>query len=90
MTGTEARAISERMMYGSKWAAFVLDLSFIGWKFLGALTLGIINLIWTNPYEAATEAELYRFLKGDDAAEPVVTAAEEFRADDDDDVSFLK
>ena len=64
MTGAEAREMSARMMDGSKWASFVLDLSFIGWKILGGFTLGILNLIFTNPYVAATDAELYLTLSG--------------------------
>lgn len=59
MSGTEARALSSKMMDGNKWDAFVLDLSFIGWALLGMITLGIGNIIWTNPYQAATNAELY-------------------------------
>jgi uncharacterized membrane protein len=63
ISGKEARARSAAMMNGSKWASFVLDLSFIGWKLVGAITLGILNIVFTNPYEAATEAELYLALK---------------------------
>ncbi|MBQ6501833.1 MAG: DUF975 family protein [Mogibacterium sp.] len=62
--GKEARARSASMMNGSKWASFVLDLSFIGWKLVGALTFGIVNIVFTNPYEAATDTELYLTLKG--------------------------
>lgn len=65
ITGTEARERSAAMMDGSKWEAFVLDLSFLGWALLGALTLGILNLIFTNPYKAATDAELFRWLNGE-------------------------
>lgn len=63
ISGKEARTKSAVMMNGSKWASFVLDLSFIGWKLIGAITLGIFNIVFTNPYEAATEAELYLALK---------------------------
>ena len=63
MSGKEARALSANMMNGSKWASFVLDLSFIGWRLVGALTFGILNIVFTNPYEAATDAELYLTLK---------------------------
>lgn len=63
MLGKEARALSAKMMNGSKWASFVLDLSFIGWRLVGALTLGILNIVFTNPYEAATDTELYLALK---------------------------
>ena len=64
ISGKEARARSASMMNGSKWASFVLDLSFIGWKLVGALTFGIVNIVFTNPYEAATDTELYLTLKG--------------------------
>lgn len=64
ISGKEARAISTKMMDGNKWAAFVLDLSFIGWLLLGALTLNILNLVFTNPYIYATDAELYLTLSG--------------------------
>lgn len=63
MSGKEARALSAGMMDGSKWASFVLDLSFIGWRLVGALTFGILNIVFTNPYEAATDTELYLTLK---------------------------
>ena len=63
ISGKKARARSAAMMNGSKWASFVLDLSFIGWKLVGALTFGIVNIVFTNPYEAATDTELYLALK---------------------------
>ncbi len=63
ISGKEARAKSNAMMNGSKWASFVLDLSFIGWKLVGVLTFGILNIVFTNPYEAATDTELYLELK---------------------------
>ena len=63
MSGKEARELSASMMDGSKWASFVLDLSFIGWKLVGAITFGILNIVFTNPYEAATDTELYLALK---------------------------
>ena len=62
--GDEARKQSAMMMNGNKWASFVLDLSFLGWKILGAFTLGILNIVFTNPYQAATNAELYLTLSG--------------------------
>lgn len=69
ITGKEARAKSNAMMNGSKWASFVLDLSFIGWKLVGALTFGILNIVFTNPYEAATDTELYLELKSQTAGQ---------------------
>lgn len=55
---------SKAMMDGNKWAAFVLDLSFIGWHLLGCLTLGLVDLFYTVPYQAATSAELFVELNG--------------------------
>ena len=62
MSGAEARERSSKMMDGNKWDTFILDLSFIGWVMLGILTLGIVNIVWTTPYKAATDAELYKKL----------------------------
>ena len=77
--GAEARKQSAEMMDGSKWASFVLDLSFIGWKILGAFTLGILNIVFTNPYQAATDAELYLTLSGrpSEIAAPAESVKEE-------------
>jgi len=55
-------AKSKEMMNGNKWKAFVLDLSFIGWALLGAITLGIVAIFYTAPYVNATDAELYKAL----------------------------
>ncbi len=63
ISGKKARAMSTDMMNGSKWASFVLDLSFVGWRIVGALTLGIVNIVFTNPYQAASETEMYLTLK---------------------------
>ena len=51
------------MMDGNKWNAFVLDLSFVGRLILGALTLNIVSVLYTNPYRYLTSAELYHTLK---------------------------
>ena len=48
---------------GEKWNAFVLDLSFIGWILLSAITCGIVGIFYVNPYREATFAELYAFNK---------------------------
>ena len=55
--------ISKNMMDGEKWNAFVLDLSFIGWILLSAITCGIVGIFYVNPYREATFAELYAFNK---------------------------
>lgn len=62
MPREEAFAASKEMMYGEKWNAFVLDLSFIGWKILSGITFGLVGLFYANPYIDATDAELYDVL----------------------------
>ena len=59
----EALARSRDMMEGNKWRAFVLGLSFILWDLLGAITLGIVNIFYVNPYRNLTFAALYEELK---------------------------
>ena len=93
ISGDEARKKSSAMMSGSKWDAFVLDLSFLGWILLGCLTLGILNLVFVNPYKAATDAELYLALSGSGEAaqggsSDVEAAAEPQRAEPEQVVSF--
>lgn len=56
---------SKEMMHGQRWKAFVLDLSFLGWEILGALTLGLVDLFWTKPYEQNADAALYLRLRGE-------------------------
>ena len=67
MNFKDALAESKKLMMGNKWKTFVLDLSFIGWYLVGAITLGIGNLVWTHPYVAATDTELYLALGGGQA-----------------------
>lgn len=55
-------ALSKQMMSGNKWAAFVLELSFIGWDILAGFTLGILNLFYVQPYKCLTYAALYEEL----------------------------
>lgn len=59
----EAFKLSKQMMKGNKWKTFILDISFIGWNFLSVLTLGVLNILYVNPYKAATNAELYVVLR---------------------------
>lgn len=58
-----AFAISKRMMNGQKMDAFLLDLSFIGWDFLGVMTFGLLNIFFVQPYREATITELYAYSK---------------------------
>lgn len=57
-----AMELSRQMMLGEKWKSFVLDMSFIGWYWLGALLLGI-GTLFVHPYYQATCAELYAALR---------------------------
>lgn len=59
MSKEEAFAASKQMMSGNKWKAFVLDLSFIGWHILSALTCGILEVFYVAPYVDATHAALF-------------------------------
>lgn len=63
MSSQEAFDLSKKMMDGNKWAAFVLDLSFLGWHILGALTFGIVEILYAAPYHNLANAELYHQLK---------------------------
>lgn len=63
LTRQEAFEYSRRMMEGNKMKAFVLDLSFILWSILGAITFGLVNIFWTFPYRYATRAEFYLALR---------------------------
>lgn len=56
--------ISKEMMRGNKWHAFLLDLSYIGWWFLGLMTFGLIQIFFVNPYETGAWTELYFELRG--------------------------
>ena len=67
MSSSEVLARSKEMMDGNKWAVFVLDLSFIGWALLGAITMGLVFIFWTSPYINATDAALYHRLSGQDS-----------------------
>ena len=58
------------MTEGHKMDLFVLGLSFIGWAFLCAITLGIAS-IWVGPYMQATFANAYKSLR------PVAVADEQ-------------
>lgn len=58
----ECMSESMQMMDGHKMDLFVLDLSFIGWYLLGAITFGIA-LIWIIPYVNATQVNFYNSIK---------------------------
>lgn len=59
----DAMKLSQEMMRGHKMDAFILDLSFIGWYILTALTAGLVGIFYVFPYVSATKAEFYRSLR---------------------------
>lgn len=64
MNQKEAFAISKRMMDGEKMNAFILELSFFGWYFVGVLTCGLAIIFYVQPYFEATMTEFYAYNKG--------------------------
>lgn len=52
---------SKRMTKGHKWELFVLDLSFIGWAFVGVLCLGV-GTLWVAAYQQAARTQFYEAL----------------------------
>lgn len=55
----DAINLSRRMMYGHKWECFKLELSYLGWMILGTCTLGITEILYSNPYKLATMTEYF-------------------------------
>ena len=63
LSAREAIARSKELMYGNRWRLFCLNISFIGWDILSALTLGI-GTLWLRPYKQAANAAFYREISG--------------------------
>lgn len=59
----DAFFLSKQLMNRNKWKLFRLHLSFLGWKILSVLTLGVLDLVFVNPYMTGCEAELYLTLR---------------------------
>lgn len=75
MTARQAITLSRKMMKGHKWECFVFELSFLGWEALGALTMGIFNILYTNPYKIAAFTRYYAKLR-EEAIEKGIPGAE--------------
>ena len=58
----EAITKSKEMMKGYKWKLFCLDLSFIGWYLLTAITFGLA-MLYAAPLMNAARAQFYEELK---------------------------
>lgn len=72
LNANDAMKKSQELMNGKKGKLFLLDLSFIGWYLLGALTFGILYL-WIIPYHELARAEFYQSIRPKDT---VVDATE--------------
>lgn len=59
LTYKEAFGMTKRLMDGNKMDTFVLDISFLPWILLSAITCGIISVVYVMPYIALTDTELY-------------------------------
>lgn len=59
----DAFFLSRQLMRGNKWRMFLLHFSFFGWKLLSALTLGLLDFLFVNPYMTASDSELYMELR---------------------------
>ena len=63
MTARQAITLSRKMMDGHKWECFKFELSFIGWLLLGYVTMGLVNVFYTNPYKTASFTGYYAELR---------------------------
>ena len=55
----DAIKLSRDMMNGYKFKCFILELSFIWWRLLGVITLGISEIFFTDAYRSSTFCEFY-------------------------------
>jgi len=76
VTATDAIKLSMRMTKGHKGKLFVMMLSFIGWYLLSGLTLGILAIVFVNPYYYTTYAGFYVELKENAIANGTIDASE--------------
>jgi len=64
LSASEAIRLSEDLMDGHKTDLFILDLTFLGWNILAALTLNLGNIA-LNPYKNAAYAAFYRQIQAE-------------------------
>lgn len=62
-TVLKAMRMSRKIMRGHKWRLFCLRFSFLGWKILNILTLGLSS-IFVKPYQFVAEAAMYNEISG--------------------------
>jgi len=61
--GQEAVTLSRKMMNGYKGKLFLLDLSFLGWFVLSALSFGVLWVVYVNSYYNTARACFFRQLQ---------------------------
>ena len=59
----EAVRLSQRMMKGHKWEAFLMELSLLPWTLLSIVTGGMVGILFSNPYREAAFAEYYACIR---------------------------
>lgn len=59
----DASVISERMMRGHRADVFIAQLSFLGWQLLGAMTFGILTVLFVEPYQQISMAGIFEEIK---------------------------
>jgi uncharacterized membrane protein len=62
-THMDALNLSERMMDGYKMKFFKMELYFLLWHLLGALTFGILTFLYVVPYQEMAHVEFYYEVK---------------------------
>ncbi len=65
-----ALKLSEEMMRGKRWRAFLLDLSFLPWYLLGLLSFGLVIYLYASPYRNLAVVELYSRARADYLSRP--------------------
>ncbi len=81
LSPSEALNMSKAQTRGYKWQLFVLDLSFLGWSLLCALTLGILS-IWIAPYIQQTDIGYFEEIKRRSGVGYMPTGDGQFHHDD--------
>jgi len=76
VSATDALKLSVKMMRGHKWELFTLELSFLGWHLLNALTCGILGVFYVGPYRNMALAGYYALRKEQALADGTITAEE--------------
>ena len=72
---TQALKVSMKITNGSKWELFILDLSFIPWILLGAITAGIA-FFYVIPYYQMTKINAYHGLLKDAVEKGIISKSD--------------